>query len=177
MLVDEIISALPSLSLDDRGRVFRALKAIPGPKSEYLVQTAPTAGATAPPDKASGDIDLCLSAISIMLQKRGLEFVSPYILKRHPGFASFAAKVPPIMRLLRKTTTNRIELDYLLELSASLLYDDLTHQGFNAVSSRLIINHFHRVPSILNKNFPGYLSAGLLGHVIKRKVPTHVRKK
>lgn len=184
MRLDEIIAALPALSGDERERLMRAMRALPGGEPAGLKNTpdsyprslgppktpqrAGTGRETALKSGSDGDIDLCLSAIANMLQRRGLEYARPYVLRKHPGFSAFVQKVPPVMELLRKATINRVELSYLVELSAGLLYEDLTRMGLTAVSSRLLMNHFHRVPSVINKAFPGYLAAGLLGHVIKR---------
>lgn len=177
MSLDDIIAALPSLSAQERGRLLQAMRALPAGGGALGAPEPFTRQEKGPSRGAEGDIELCLSAISDVLRKRGLEFASPFVLRKHPGYGAFAAKVPSVMALLRKATTSRVELSYLVELSVGLLYEDLTRMGATAVSSRLIINHFHRVPSVLNKAFPGYLAAGLLGRVIKRTSENYAKRK
>lgn len=177
MELDEIIAALPRLSADERGRLMQAMRALPASGGALGAPEPFTRREKAPVRGSEGDVELCLAAISDVLRKRGLEFASPFVLRKHPGFGSFATKVPHVMALLRKATTSRVELSYLVELSVGLLYEDLTRMGATAVSSRLIINHFHRVPSVLNKAFPGYLAAGLLGRVIKRTSANYEKRK
>jgi hypothetical protein len=130
-------------------------------------------GATASADNASGieigkletDIDLVLSEIASHMLDEGLEFASVPQLKRMNNFRSFADKVPPTMVYFRKATRNRVKLRALIRMSIKLLYKDMQRMQISA-STRTMLNHWHRIPSVINRSFPGYAKAGLLGLLV-----------
>ena len=66
----------------------------------------------------------------------------------------------------RVVKRNRVAQHALMRISIGLLYEDLVQMNI-AVSSRAVMAHIHRIPSVLNKAFPGYASAGLLPLVVR----------
>jgi hypothetical protein len=118
-----------------------------------------SASSAAQPDN---DIDLVLSEIVGHMRSEGIEFASPTMIRNMPNFKSFADKVPVTMIYFRKVTTNRTKLRALIRMSINFLYRDLAKMRISA-STRTLMNHWHRVPAVINYNFPGYAKIGLLG--------------
>lgn len=88
-------------------------------------------------------------------------------------YDAFRAKLPTIHRWLKRSGT-QVQQRAVLRLGIGLLHQNL--QAMNiAVSSRLMMAHIHRLPSVINKEFPGYAENGLLGLIFRSE--RHVRKK
>jgi hypothetical protein len=133
-------------------------------------RTSPAAELSAPQISADeSDIDLVLSEIAALLRDQGVEFASVPMLKRVTNFKSFAEKVPATMKFFRGVTTNRTKLRALIRISISLLYKDLIKMNM-AATTRTLMSHWHRVPAVMDKNFPGYARAGHLGLLFQDSV-------
>lgn len=133
--------------------------------------SAPTSSAAKPrrigEQSEEDDVDLVLGQIAAHMYSEGIEYASLAMLKRTTNYKSFAEKVPASMEFFRKITRNRTKLRALITMSIRFLYKDMAKIGTGSTSTRTMMNHWHRVPAVLNSNFPGYAKAGLLGLILR----------
>lgn len=115
--------------------------------------------------KEETDAALVLSEIAAHLLSEGIEYASIPQLQRMQNYRSFAAKIPATMEYFRRITTNRVKLRALIRIAIKLLYKDLARMNISA-STRTLMNHWHRVPAVINRSFPGYAKIGMLGVLV-----------
>jgi hypothetical protein len=142
---------LPTLSGDELSQIREQLSMI----------------STMKPVPAGTDEGLALESICEGLSSLGVEYAYPTLLQKTDGYSSFRCKVGPVMQFLRRGMKEKNEIRAALVLATQLLYQDLTSSGFPA-TARTIMRHFHRVPSVINRNFPGYAQSGMLSWIIKK---------
>lgn len=163
---DQILKGLLDLNVSQLAEV-RARAGILSEAGGAKQRTTGLSGGQPMPDMiAETDVELVLSEIAGHLREQGIEFVSVSMLKKVQGFGKFAEKIPAVMIFFRKITTNRVKLRALIRIAIALLYKDLARMNISA-STRTMMNHFHRVPAVLNRNFPGYAQSGLLGLLLQ----------
>jgi hypothetical protein len=96
------------------------------------------------------------------------EAMSPHRLKQGPQWLQFRQIVreelyPYFNELVER---NRVKRTAFIELVVRLLSDTLTGWGV-PVTSRTMMTNAYRIPSVVNKAFPGYAASGLLHLVIR----------
>lgn len=106
-------------------------------------------------------------AISKVLHGRGVECPSPTTLRKSSAYASSRPKFDDVAAFFAKISSHRLVQDSILVEGISLLYDDLLQWQGIAISSHTILQQIHRLPSTLNRAFPGYAESGKLHKVIK----------
>jgi hypothetical protein len=159
---DEIAKLLHSLTADELAEV-RARAGILLQSGGRPAASAPTTTAAkiAAPPAESADLDIIVQEIAAYFQREGLEYVSEAMLKRTANYRSFEAKAIASLPYFRKVSSQRVRLRAIIRLAIRLLHKDM--QAMNvAVSVRTLMNHWHRVPAVIDKNFPGYAKIGML---------------
>jgi hypothetical protein len=108
---------------------------------------------------------------------RGIDSTSSTMLLRSAQFPPFRHKIDNKLGsfLTNAVKRNRVKLRALIYLSVELLIDNLQQMAV-PVSSRAVMSHIHRIPSILDRSFPGYAESGLLYLVIREKETENVRQ-
>jgi len=107
--------------------------------------------------------------IATFMKNAGADFTSSFVLRKTPQYSSFRQKVVEdgMHDYFHKAMgNNRVRTRALMRLSVGLLYDNLLAMSL-PVSSRLMLAHAHRIPSVINTAFPGYAENGMLHMVIK----------
>jgi hypothetical protein len=90
-------------------------------------------------------------------------------LQRHNGWKAFAEKVPQVFDFIREGgCSDRLEMLMMLRIGVRYLYRDLTERGYTA-TAYTIMAQFHRVPAIINRQFPGFAACKLLGKIARHK--------
>jgi len=122
------------------------------------------------PAEPESDLDTdqfqVLAAVTEVLRSLGAEQVSVPVLKMAAvRDRSLPGKVRDLMAYIHDGHPSKSGRAALLRLGIQLLYEDMTSRR-NAVSARTILANIHRVPAVLNKAFPNYAKAGLLGWVV-----------
>lgn len=156
--LQEILVSLPRLSKQD-------LEQLRGRISFLLGSSAPSA------DTALGDPDceLVLDAILAIIRSAGGGSVPVVMLKRSSQYREFKKKVPVVLDAFRRQKDmSAVKLRALVRVSMQLLQQDLQQIGI-AVTARTLMSHVHRLPAVLDKNFPGYLHAGLISVVVRSR--------
>jgi hypothetical protein len=69
----------------------------------------------------------------------------------------------------------KVQQRALFRLGIVLLCNNLAEME-TPISGMSLMNHIHRIPSLINRAFPGYARLGLLSKIIRAK-ETRVRKK
>lgn len=120
----------------------------------------------------------CIEVICATMRARGSDMTTPTMLTgKSKQYREFRRKleVEGLGNFLRDAVkNNRVAMRGLLALVCDLMADYLERVGDGVVSSTTIMNHFHRVPAVLNSSFPGYAQSGLLNLVVRSQ--DHVRK-
>lgn len=167
MSIDEILKVLPKLSVDElltiRGRIAYLL-----PLKGVSLKTLPAVSESPPAAPSNSDTDLVLEQIDAYLRGKAIEFTTVQLLRASPQFRSFRDKVPGVMTFIRNATTERNEQRLLLDLAIDLLYRYLIKRGL-PVGGRILMQQIHRVPDVINAQFPGYAQAGMLPMIVRRE--------
>ena len=154
MKLPDILSALPKLNPQELEEVDAHVR--------FLRQTKGGVSGS------EADVDLVLQSICECLMGMGVEFCTIPQLRKSQQFKAFAAKVPSVMKYVREAVETRNEQRVILELGARLLYQNLTETGLPA-GARTVMSHLHRLPSVINREFPGYAASGLLGLIVSAR--------
>lgn len=157
----EVLRRLPKLSPDELEQVRQRLSILRGMDAALT-----TFGGTSP-SKDDAGAERVLSAIARILQQAGLEHVNTTMLRASPAFPAFRKKLPTLMEYLSKVSPNAIEQSAVLLVGVDLLRRYLIKQKL-PVGSRVLMQHIHRVPAVLDLQFPGYAAAGMLGWIARR---------
>lgn len=156
--IQTVWAALPLLTRDELDQIITRVSALrslgPGEKL----------GAREDPDTT-----VVLGVIYDVLRAEGL-VVMPADMRGTTGYSSFARKVPDVMAYLRKNITNRTQQAALLRVGVDLIRRYLVKSGIPA-GTRTLMAHVHRIPEVIEQQFPGYAAAGMLHWIARREVP------
>lgn len=156
--LQQIIDLLPHLSKGDLLQVHKAVGALMSLNGHGSIPTK---------NEVISSLDPMLLTISKVLQSRGLEFSSPYMLSRSNAYNKFRVEhAPAITKFLEAQGLSHIEQALLLDMGVRLLIDRLQSRGMS-VSGRTLLWYMHQLPSTIDQAFPGYASAGILHKVIQ----------
>jgi hypothetical protein len=151
--LDSIIRQLGGLSDSERLQLLNRLKALQSLGNSEM----------------GSDTQFVLGAISDLLRSHGIEFASPGVLVRQADH-QFEGKLPDLMAFLSQAHPTRAGQRALLMVALDLLYRDIADRGL-PVAAGVLLRHVHRIPATLNKHFPGYARAGMLGWIVDRDRP------
>lgn len=157
----DILRALHLLSKDQLDEVIKnanALKQFTGPSPIRPTKNAPLNNATTD----------ALRCLADTLQHLGVDFIPVSALDKRVT-KSFEAKLAGVHKFVNKACPTRNQRNALLRLGIVLLYDDLVRMGI-AVSPFLMMAQFHRIPSLINREAPGYANSGLLHALVTRSM-------
>ena len=107
-----------------------------------------------------------LQAICDTMRKNNVEAASVHVLKNSTAYKTANGKLDDLAAFFNKVSSSRLIQDAVLKTGTDLLYLDLSNWNV-AVSSHTMFRQVHRIPAILNHNFPGYSSSGLLAKIVK----------
>ena len=108
-----------------------------------------------------------LHALCFVLRKHKVETPTVFTLQKSPAYVNAKPKINDLAIFFESLSKSKLVQDEILKEALSLLYYDcLGWQGV-AVSSHTLLRQIHRIPSVLNRNFPGYSSSGLLTKIVK----------
>jgi hypothetical protein len=111
--------------------------------------------------------DRFIQSICSVMDKLGVEKPSPLVLRKSSAYNSSKNKLEDLASFFASVSNTRIVQDQILKLSIELLYHDMLQWKGIAVSSHTLIKHMHRLPSTLNRHFPGYAGSGLLKNIVE----------
>lgn len=121
---------------------------------------------------ASGKSDFgarVCSAICHVLNKQGVDFVSPHVLQRSAAYGHAKDKFADLAKFFEGVSDKKLGQDQILREGIELLYRDLLHWKV-AISPHTLLQQIHRVPATLSRHYPGYAESGLLHMLIKGDV-------
>ena len=157
--LQQIVNLLPHLTKEDLLQVHKAVGALMSLNGHAI----PTK------DEVVSSIDPMLVATSKVLQSRGLEFSSPYMLSRSNAYNKFRVEhAPAISKFFEAQGLSHTEQALLLDMGIRLLIDRLQARGMS-VSGRTILWYMYQLPSTIDQAFPGYAEARLLGKIIQKE--------
>ena len=151
--------ALDNLSIDELILLEKEIQQKLKPARQFLPDVTSSS--------ESNEANDVLSLICDVLQSMGVEYPVLSVLQRNAGFKAFKEKLPGLFRYLQKSGLNKNEQRAVLRVGILLLYENLMQMGL-PISAARVMQHTHRIPSILENQFPGYASAGLLRMLVSR---------
>lgn len=108
-----------------------------------------------------------LYTICDVMKKNNVECPSISVLQRSSAYVSSVAKINDLAEFFESISKSKIVQDQILREAINLLYHDLLQWQGISISSHTILKQIHRIPSVLNKSFPGYAASGLLVKIVK----------
>jgi hypothetical protein len=118
-----------------------------------------------------------LEAIVTTSRQNGTDMTPYMALKNNAAYATMCRKVMDegIDSFFANACQNKmVAKRALINLAVQLLHTNIVDMGV-AVSARTLMAQVHRIPSVLDKAFPGYAQAGML-HLVVRPERTAKRK-
>jgi hypothetical protein len=110
-----------------------------------------------------------LQIICSVMKKHRTENPSIIMLKKSTAYISSKDKILDMMSFFENISKSKLVQDAVLKIGIDLLYTDLLQWQGIAVSSHTLLRQIHRVPSVINRHFPGYAQSGLLVKLVKIK--------
>lgn len=107
-----------------------------------------------------------LSTIADFMFSVRADVTSMEMLRQSTDFPGMVQKVPPLMAFLNREKMDRVQRRMLLGIAFEILYEEKTRLGA-ACSSRVIMRELHRVPALIDSQFPGYARNGLLPFIVR----------
>ena len=108
-----------------------------------------------------------LQAVCDVLRKLNVETPSPNMLKKSSAYVNVKDKIQDLIPYFEKVSKSKMVQDAILRKGVELLYYDLTAWQGISISSHTLLRQIHRVPSSINRSFPGYADSGLLCKLVK----------
>lgn len=88
-------------------------------------------------------------------------------------YDTFRSKIEPVRKYIAQVGDKTAQRA-LLRVALKQLHGDLVRKRY-AISYVSYLDHFHRIPGIINREFPGYAQAGFMSLIIRGEI-SHVRK-
>lgn len=111
--------------------------------------------------------DRILNTICNVMKKRNVETPSLSTLRKSAAYESSKGKFVDLSVFFESISKSKLVQDSILKEAVDLLYLDLLQWKGVAVSSHLLLKQIHRIPSVLNRSFPGYAQSGMLTKLVK----------
>ena len=105
-------------------------------------------------------------AICRSFRSMNVECPSPNTLRKSSAYSGAKDKFDDLAAFFEKISQNKLVQDRALVIAIEGLYVSLQGWGI-AVSSHTILQQVHRLPSILNQQFPGYSASNLLHKIVR----------
>ncbi len=159
--LQRIIESLPHLDHDEllqiHVRVGSLLKNSLGDRSSHK-----------PSKYTEPDVDslMLIEVISDVLASRGFQ-IHGAILRKSSAFGYMQKKTKLLFQFLKQSNLNHSEIRLLVKIGVKLLASNLEEIGV-PVGGVTLMRHIHRMPSVLNRAFPGYAASGALYMLVRR---------
>jgi hypothetical protein len=141
-----------------RGHISRLLQMGPGPADRAV---------------AHSDAPEELILIAEFCRDKGMPPVKITDMMTATQYGSFQRKVPAVRTFIAQVG-DKTQQRALLRVALKQLHKDMMERRI-AISYLSYLNEFHRIPGIINREFPGYAEAGFMQLIIRGEV-SHVRK-
>jgi hypothetical protein len=121
---------------------------------------------------------LIYNALTQALQKRSLSCPPYALFKKNSLFGKFCEQlemISPFTEVMANTVT-KTQMFGSFVYFTEMVMEDIDNQGI-PVSLRTVINHLDTLPGLVDRSFPGYTQAGLIGWAVDALFsyrPTHV---
>lgn len=158
-----VVAALPRLTAEERSRVMQRLAALGAMSGQSTV--AVTGGGRQP--NSDDDIAFVLGSIVRVVLRAAGERVTVAALRRTQQSRGFGEKAAALREFVAHAAAERVQQAALLDLGFGLLHESLCAGGYST-SARALMSHAHRIPSVINKAFPGYAASGLLSMIVRK---------
>lgn len=111
--------------------------------------------------------DRVVIALCDMMKSKGVECSHAATLKKSAAYTNSKPKFDDLAAFFETISKSKLVQDSVLKTAISLLYVDLLQWQGVAISSHTVLKQIHRIPSVLNRHFPGYAASGLLHKIVK----------
>jgi len=160
MSLDRITKLLPKLTSDELVQLSNRVKSL-------LSLSSATNGSNSA-GRCDGDTEFVLDCCKYVMLRTGADDNAEHMLRRSvtPDFRN--VKVPSLMRFLRRQHPDLVGQRQILIRGLTLLHDDMVEGGY-VCSAKTLLAHMHRIPAVLNKHYPHYAQAGMLGWLVRER--------
>jgi hypothetical protein len=141
---------------------------------EYLTGLISSGGSSsADRAVASLDRDWVLQGIADYCRDAGMPPVKMETMLTSNGYAAYKVKADDVKVYLAKVG-NKNEQRALLRIGLAMLHKTMSYKRMT-ISYLTFMQHIHRMPGAINREFPGYMEAGIIHMIIRGE--NSVRKK
>lgn len=120
-------------------------------------------------DADDGEAAFALSAIAEQLASVGEPCALPRLLT-HRDRPKFNQQFAAIDDFFKRAGLDKLQRRSLFRIGVRLLYQNLAELNVPA-SAVTLMHHVHRIPSLLDRQLPGYAESGLLRLVVPHQLP------
>lgn len=166
MTYREIVKALPGLTRDELNQLVDAIKAT----TQFIVSHGGEPCKDVSLHYIGQDNDDGAWMLTVLLVNVPNAGFSVPQLRSSSSYPSFVGKIAGLKEYLAKAGKDRRVQQALLGFGWRLLAQQIRNEGL-PVSGGLLMRHAHRIPSVLDYAFPGYVEAGILHMIIGLKEP------
>jgi hypothetical protein len=161
--LQSIIALLPKLSLDELEQLRQRCSALISLSSGAILQDQ------------SSDAHWVIGCVVQHNRSHGRDLTPVATLQKNPG-TGFHKSLPALLQYLEQGAgKQRLHKQALLMLGLELLSQNLEEIRI-PVTSRILLRYLPRLPSVINRAFPGYWQSGLLPWVLSMQRPTAVKQ-
>jgi hypothetical protein len=157
----DVLKLLPKLTKDELELVKKRVKGLASLSLSESDNKVPLAITTIDDDSM-----MFMHCVSSVLRSTGLEHVSYATMQSHVEASRLKANVPDLMKYFRESKVSRPQLIVLLQMGIEILCRDLARMRV-PISFRSIMRNAHRIPSLMNREFPGYAQSGMLRFIVR----------
>lgn len=163
--LSKVLSILPNLTSEEREQV----------RVKLLMLGAVSSGPSTLTSSKDGLADMVLSAISEVLSEKKSDFSTGSMIRKRINRKEFLEKVETLRSFFDEAGDTKVTRQAFIRLCAELLYNQMSERNM-PVNAATLARHIHRIPSVVNTQFPGYAKAGLLRMIIRERGSDDVRQ-
>lgn len=154
---NDVLQILPKLTSTERNKIASAIKAL----DQFNISNVDKSA------KTNSDLELFLSILSQFLSDKGLEYSSPNMLKRNRAYKSFANKIEHMQEWIDGLSMSKVQKGSFFMIGIELLHNYIVRDK-KVIGATLLMLNIHKLPQVVDAQFPGYYRLGLLNMVIKK---------
>ncbi len=115
------------------------------------------------------DVDslMLIEVISDVLASRSGFCIPVPVLRKMRAFLQMQGKTKRLFQFINQSNLSHSEMRLLLKIGVRLIISELHEKNLSAGGMDLMM-HIHRMPSVLNRAFPGYAASGALYMLVRR---------
>ncbi len=153
-----IIESLPHLDHDELMQIHVRVGS--------LLKNSLGDGSSHKPSKYVDSLMLVEVISDVLASSSGFRVPVP-ALRKMKAFLQMQGKTKRLFQFINQSNLSHSEMRLLLKIGVRLIISELHEKNLSAGGMDLMM-HIHRMPSVLNRAFPGYAASGALYMLVRR---------